>query len=224
MDISRVDKLQEYLLPLSRGRNKLVLWGIKESFTRSLCKGPQSCEPVLPQLEVGEFGLTFALSKLLTTGVATNVRFWPRVWFISILDGEVDPLHLDQREVGEFESLPYTVLMKSVTSSLPFGVKYKSVWTINEVDSGFTECPSWCYSVSVSISPISLSFCLIILTLTLLPWNIQVWLKLAFDKSPLSLASLRDADSKSPSKLYLPSHEQSKHSWFSELVNSSTSS
>lgn len=48
-------------------------------------------------VEVREFELNLVLSKLLTTGVATKERFWPRVWLISILGIEVDPFYLVQR-------------------------------------------------------------------------------------------------------------------------------
>lgn len=44
-----------------------------------------------------EFELIVALSKLLTTDVTTKEGFRPRVWLISSLGIDVDPLHLDQR-------------------------------------------------------------------------------------------------------------------------------
>lgn len=50
-----------------------------------LCEGPQSYEPVLPWLELREFELISVLSKLVTTGVVTNEKFWPTVWLISIV-------------------------------------------------------------------------------------------------------------------------------------------
>ena len=80
------------------------------------------CEPVPLYLKVRELEFNFALSKLLTTGVATNKRPWRRVWLLSILSVEVDLLHLDQK--GREIQVYYCVtLIKPVASPSLFGVK-----------------------------------------------------------------------------------------------------
>lgn len=56
--------------------------------------------------------------------MAANER--PRVWSISILSIEIDPLCLDQ--VSENSSMLCVTLIKSVASPSPFGVKSISVW------------------------------------------------------------------------------------------------
>lgn len=63
------------------------------------------CEAFPPWPEVKEFELIFTLSKMLKIGVATNKRFWPRIWLISILYIEVDLFHLHQSQRIQIYSL-----------------------------------------------------------------------------------------------------------------------
>ena len=111
--------------------------------------------------KVREFELILALSKLLTTGVATNKRSWPRMWLISILSIEVGPFHLDQGWRIQIFSLYHI----SEGYCLP-----PHFW-----GSVFTEWPSWCCSVFLSFYfSFICFFCLIILILTFLLWNMRM--------------------------------------------------
>lgn len=90
----------------------------------------------------------------------------PRMWLISILGVEVDPK--GQRiQVYPF----YNVNEVYCLSPPPFWSEV-CVWKINQTESVFTDRPSQCCAVSLSISLIRLGlFCLIILIPHEFPWS-----------------------------------------------------
>lgn len=93
------------------------------------------------------------------------------MWLISILDTDVDLLHLDQ--TNRPMSILYTMLVKSVASPLPFwSEKYKHVVQYSlDVPSGTVLC--FCLLFLSNLCSLSL----IILNLRLLTWNVQILLR-----------------------------------------------